>query len=971
MREVDKRTPQQARPARNPDIVMWHHQTNAYALPESDVPMWGLYVAALNAFPVSVKTLTNCSVMILAQLVCQRIQDGRFLRDAYHYQELGMTATWGWISAFLFHFYSIWFPTLDWMHHGNVIFQIPLDHLMWRVPIVFAFVIWTRWYHGLLMRTSAQEAWRDCDHRLAMRSIASIQITSLKTWPPIQVVMYMFVPVALRALYHSVAVFWWSVFMAMATRVRSEDWRLSAHTMAEPCGRSESRGGGQMKWWQSFWFFGMVVFAFCIDVRGLHAPKAPKTQVASPSLAQSVIFEAFSRHESMVNNPSLRREALLRYEAARDQCEWRDSARGPGEAGDLDYMWWKSDADLKADYWGDLLSWSVMTSGAASAPSCPVLSAGGWLSSLLSLFARPKPHGPEVYSRFCSISDESGGQYRIRRLGPFVSTGGFDWHRIKVVDPFELRGLTTETYHVTGRFLAPVSPAGQIHGNPPVHIHHANMVPEHGCSANFSRLGEWHGDSQCREGDGGTACYMRTLPAGYGFPMQPDTVLHVDADINDVRHAGAAELSFFLETAIQVTLPASSSSSPLTPVASTSRPPAPPARRLSPSSSRTHGPPSAAPTPESTHRGSDEEARDTKKFVPSKVQEVGILILGTPARFQWWRSTDFAGTYYVPMDRSSAIWCTARMPVAGTIVAGHHYSHQGAFDKAIVFSGISPQDLGLSTPGSPFQLQAPWLPWVPTDLGWADGPLAMTALEQHVMLWFERARATCLAGPCATVPRLAFVLNQTAFEDGVARQMPWPDVAWGFEAGEQFTTLVFHKSMPGHHRAGSEMQQHLALHATYVPQQGQQAQYHHIIPTLDAESAFLDKPNSLMCLAQGGCPAVTWWNATAVMVLLAAVFYGCLTTFLTYRLLRHPVHELLRALWSVGTETTWKERAGRTDDQEGFVVGDLTRTFIRNMDARLRRRPVTASALQLQCCKVKASALHFGVSRSYDPLVNT
>ena len=80
---------------RNPNIVMWHHQTNAYALPESDVPVWGLYVAALNAFPVSVKTLTNCSVMILAQLVCQRIQDGRFLRDAYHYQELGMATTWG------------------------------------------------------------------------------------------------------------------------------------------------------------------------------------------------------------------------------------------------------------------------------------------------------------------------------------------------------------------------------------------------------------------------------------------------------------------------------------------------------------------------------------------------------------------------------------------------------------------------------------------------------------------------------------------------------------------------------------------------------------------------------------------------------------------------------------------------------------------------------------------------------------
>jgi hypothetical protein len=33
-----------------------------------------------------------------------------------------------------------------------------------------------------------------------------------------------------------------------------------------------------------------------------------------------------------------------------------------------------------------------------------------------------------------------------------------------------------------------------------------------------------HGDSPCREAEGGTACYLLTMPQGYGIRFAPSTV---------------------------------------------------------------------------------------------------------------------------------------------------------------------------------------------------------------------------------------------------------------------------------------------------------------------------------------------------------------------------------------------------------------------------------------------------------------
>ena len=116
-------------------------------------------------------------------------------------------------------------------------------------------------------------------------------------------------------------------------------------------------------------------------------------------------------------------------------------------------------------------------------------------------------------------ADGSGG-WVFTRVGPLVGTGGYDWHEV-ILD--NMPRHTENVSFVTAKMFAPVTENGTILGYPPVHAHHVHMI--------LDSIRHWfdsHGDSICTEEQGGTACYLREEPEGYGLPLRESEtcVLH-------------------------------------------------------------------------------------------------------------------------------------------------------------------------------------------------------------------------------------------------------------------------------------------------------------------------------------------------------------------------------------------------------------------------------------------------------------
>lgn len=501
-----------------------------------------------------------------------------------------------------------------------------------------------------------------------------------------------------------------------------------------------------------------------------------------------------------------RKQWLSSYHVAKDNCTWQQDV----ETLAYHYDWFATDSGMRSSYWGYLVSQMLITTYYPEFPS--------WFVRFLHFVFGPAPHGPALKSYSCRITQADGTEFRMRRLGPFLSNGGFDWHKMKLQDPYNLRPQAHQgsTIRVTGFMAIPVSDSGEILGNPPIHIHHANLGPNRNRSS-LTRLSQWHGDSQCSESAGGTACYVTALPPGFGFPVSD--ALRLDVDFNDMRPLQSPDLEFWLETSISIAAP------------------------------------------------------------HTKIQDVGTVILGVPFTMRWWRTSDFQRLYYIPSQEPSALWVTGRMPTSGTFVPGGKLEiHQYMLDEAWVFTGVTPEDLGLNL--EVWQLQKPWLPWVPSENGLVNSSKAMTALKARVVQHFQQAAKRCKEdSACKTLPTRMWTLNRTTFEDGEERQMPWPAKTWSFEQGDQFTTVIFHKVAPmsGHNHA-TEMAQHLAITGYYIPEADAKADYFFVLPSTNADWAWLNSVNWFVALTHfGGAPDRFWsWPLIVLVFIVVSCVVGCI-----------------------------------------------------------------------------------------------
>ena len=154
-----------------------------------------------------------------------------------------------------------------------------------------------------------------------------------------------------------------------------------------------------------------------------------------------------------------------------------------------------------------------------------------------------QPYRYDVAFSVCEVEDESTQSgWIFTRVGPHIGRGGYDWfnggiHHVP---------RNPDAKFITAKMFAPITPDGRILGYPPVHTHHVHYSLD-----SVQHFLDSHGDSICSKAMGGTACYLREEPAGYGLPLLDTDEYTLDFMLNDVREPGSPALTFYLETSVR------------------------------------------------------------------------------------------------------------------------------------------------------------------------------------------------------------------------------------------------------------------------------------------------------------------------------------------------------------------------------------------------------------------------------------
>mmetsp|Transcript_104850 Transcript_104850/g.306217 ORF Transcript_104850/g.306217 Transcript_104850/m.306217 type:complete len:198 (+) Transcript_104850:30-623(+) len=169
------------------------------AVPGQDVPLLGAYMRALERAPILTKIITSVVIMGSSQYVAQRLAKG-FAHDR---KGITIWALWGFILGFFNHHWQALIA-----QHGpkSLVPKLAVDHVLWKVPILYMFVVYDRKLRGLPLR----QAWRE-----SVAVNPAIQWTAVKVFPLIQVLNFKVVPLPLRVLYMNTTLFFWCLYLAV------------------------------------------------------------------------------------------------------------------------------------------------------------------------------------------------------------------------------------------------------------------------------------------------------------------------------------------------------------------------------------------------------------------------------------------------------------------------------------------------------------------------------------------------------------------------------------------------------------------------------------------------------------------------------------------------------------------------------------------------------------------------------------
>mmetsp|Transcript_8095 Transcript_8095/g.17702 ORF Transcript_8095/g.17702 Transcript_8095/m.17702 type:complete len:616 (+) Transcript_8095:936-2783(+) len=182
----------------------------------------------------------------------------------------------------------------------------------------------------------------------------------------------------------------------------------------------------------------------------------------------------------------------------------------------------------------------------------------------------------------CRIPMQDEGAWHVQRLGPFISTGGYNWWTLAWDDVAMLseglkkypEGIDVEQYMFT-----PVLKNGERLNYPPIHSHHVHVVTHPGVRPrlqpiplclgrsglgipsldaavfdlgaascwNLTLFFEQHGDYICTPEDDGIEC----LTQGGGIPRRLAELKDIETEFNDVRPTGSEPLEWYFQVAMR------------------------------------------------------------------------------------------------------------------------------------------------------------------------------------------------------------------------------------------------------------------------------------------------------------------------------------------------------------------------------------------------------------------------------------
>jgi len=366
-----------------------------------------------------------------------------------------------------------------------------------------------------------------------------------------------------------------------------------------------------------------------------------------------------------------------------------------------------------------------------------------------------------------------GETWYVQRIGPFVSTGGNDWWQFAWNDMFGLDGsldapslLQQGPVAMTGHFTGPVSSSGDPIGLPPLHIHHIHLTPNTGLSwasdilecmlvgdacPDLAVIYAHHGDRQRLEADAPATSGFVTFGEEYGeFAKRLHGPISCTGEINDLRPPQSEPIEWWYQSAIRVV----------------------------------HG-----------------AAADPAAAVGMTQRPLSLHYLYNPFEIGLDSQMSRFGTIKVHPNDDSVFYYSGYMPFPGELVAVDGHAHSGAFQRMFLFAG-SPEQLGLP------ELVQPTRTWVPRQTAGALRAIGVEPAAEpadganNAVLVSRMMARVARSGGDAASPRLicSAVVNQARVTLDRSERALWDRALelecapWRFEAGSQYTTVVFHGS---------------------------------------------------------------------------------------------------------------------------------------------------------------------------------
>tara|TARA_B110000046_G_scaffold122580_2_gene129182 strand:+ start:2388 stop:3599 length:1212 start_codon:yes stop_codon:yes gene_type:complete len=147
----------------------------------------------------------------------------------------------------------------------------------------------------------------------------------------------------------------------------------------------------------------------------------------------------------------------------------------------------------------------------------------------------------------CTVKDGNRTSWMSERVGPFTSTGGYDWWFLTMHDLFDLVGGE----RIVATAFMGTDGSGNAILYPPLHSHHTHVTPR-GNDVFRTVMMEQHGDWMTKESECSAACTTITS-------LRPDyfevtTPLQLIAAMNDVRPQDSPALTWYYQVTLAVSI---------------------------------------------------------------------------------------------------------------------------------------------------------------------------------------------------------------------------------------------------------------------------------------------------------------------------------------------------------------------------------------------------------------------------------